>query len=175
MSLDAVTSRHSLPAAVTEQFPWPDEIPCALCAVESNWFEGATFIFVVVNMGLLASYRYDHSKVHESYECHAADFSCITQRKPGMLNTRKHQTRMQCESSAWRSTIASKSTQISLTVCARHRSSESAGWTAPRNLSPTCSWSRSSAASATRVRRLCFKGLQAQGKLNFTEERRRCL
>lgn len=35
----------------------------AHCAVESWWFEGLTFVFVVVNMGILASYRYDHTKV----------------------------------------------------------------------------------------------------------------
>ena len=32
-------------------------------AIESWWFEGLTFVFVVVNMGMLAAYRYDHSKV----------------------------------------------------------------------------------------------------------------
>ena len=35
-------------------------------AVTSKWFEPVTFVFVVVNLGLLASYRYDNSpaRVH---------------------------------------------------------------------------------------------------------------
>lgn len=46
--------------------------------MESSWFEGATFVFVVVNMGLLASYRYDHTKVHKAF-WQSAEFPINTQ------------------------------------------------------------------------------------------------